>query len=85
MEGGREAKFRNVSTQFCHHLKNVHTNYRSIDTFTTHQKDEQVILDTLQWITENRKELNGCSDRAINYAARNGHLDVVRWLHHNSN
>ena len=38
-------------------------------------------LDVVMWLHENRTE--GCSYKAMDWAAGKGHLDVVKWLHEN--
>ncbi len=37
--------------------------------------------DSLKWLHENRTE--GCTTRAMDWAADKGHLDVMIWLHEN--
>ena len=38
-------------------------------------------LEVVNFLHENRTE--GCTERAMNWAAENGHLDVVKFLHEN--
>jgi len=40
-----------------------------------------IIILVVQWLHENRSE--GCSKRAIDWAAENGQLEVIQFLHLN--